>query len=198
MREKEIDTWDGGKGTWGGRERGWVLFLYGGVHKNGYGRGVLLGEKIGYQVVRLGKSFGVLPGMAPGVYRVDNCSWLEILAAWSLVIGKTMKYNMMIGTSMACPHVTGIVAFIKVVHPSSSPSAVNSAIMTMGSTRSLYLVILRESVNVWNLQQWWVSSMIVLESMTIHFEVATIWVDQLGGSIWVDFRNGKWAGPTGL
>nr|GEZ55169.1 hypothetical protein [Tanacetum cinerariifolium] len=53
----------------------------------------------------------------------------------------------------------------------------------MGSTRSLYSVILRESVNVWNLQRWWVSSMIVLEAMTIHFEVATIWVNQLGGSI---------------
>nr|GEX11804.1 hypothetical protein [Tanacetum cinerariifolium] len=30
MREKEIDTWDGGKGTWRGQERGWVLFLYSG------------------------------------------------------------------------------------------------------------------------------------------------------------------------
>nr|GFB29591.1 hypothetical protein [Tanacetum cinerariifolium] len=58
--------------------------------------------------------------------------------------------------------------------------------------------VLRESGNVWNLQRWWVSSMIVLELMTIHFEVATIWVDQLGGSVRVDFRNGEWAGPTGL
>ncbi|GJS24136.1 histidine kinase 1-like protein, partial [Tanacetum coccineum] len=33
-------------------------------------------------------------------------------------------------TSMACPHVTGIVALIKVVHPSSSPSAIKSTIMT--------------------------------------------------------------------
>nr|GEX38541.1 hypothetical protein [Tanacetum cinerariifolium] len=49
--------------------------------------------------------------------------------------------------------------------------------------------VLRESVNVWNLQRWWVSSMIMLEAMTIHFEVASIWVDQLGGSVWVDFRN---------
>nr|GEX06543.1 subtilisin-like protease SBT3.9 [Tanacetum cinerariifolium] len=55
-------------------------------------------------------------------------SRLEILATWSSAIGKTMKYNVMIGTSMACPHVIGIVAFIKVVHPSSSPSVVNSAI----------------------------------------------------------------------
>nr|GEX97849.1 reverse transcriptase domain-containing protein [Tanacetum cinerariifolium] len=37
----------------------------------------------------------------------------------------------------------------------------------------------------------WVSSMIALESMIIHFEVATIWVDQLGGSVWVDFKSGE-------
>nr|GFA44969.1 hypothetical protein [Tanacetum cinerariifolium] len=54
----------------------------------------------------------------------------------------------------------------------------------VGSTRSLYSVVLRKSVNIWNLQRWWVSSMIVLEAMTIHFEVATIWVNQLGGSVW--------------
>nr|GEZ69235.1 retrovirus-related Pol polyprotein from transposon TNT 1-94 [Tanacetum cinerariifolium] len=61
-----------------------------------------------------------------------------------------------------------------------------------------HAVVLKESVNVWNLQRWWVSSMIVLEAMTIHFEITTIWVDQLGSSVWVDFRNGEWAGPTGL
>nr|GEX92153.1 hypothetical protein [Tanacetum cinerariifolium] len=38
----------------------------------------------------------------------------------------------------------------------------------------------------------------VLEAMTIHFEVATIWVYQLGGSIRIDFSNGEWTGPTGL
>nr|GEX44846.1 hypothetical protein [Tanacetum cinerariifolium] len=30
MREKGCASWDRGKRTWGGRERGWVLFLYGG------------------------------------------------------------------------------------------------------------------------------------------------------------------------
>nr|GEW40801.1 putative RNA-directed DNA polymerase [Tanacetum cinerariifolium] len=30
MREKGCAIWDRGNSTWGGRERGWVLFLYGG------------------------------------------------------------------------------------------------------------------------------------------------------------------------
>ncbi|GKE37256.1 subtilisin-like protease SBT3.9, partial [Tanacetum coccineum] len=57
---------------------------------------------------------------------------LEILAAWSPAIGPKIKYNVMSGTSMACPHVTDILALIKAVHPSSSPSAIKSAIMTTG------------------------------------------------------------------
>nr|GEV71349.1 hypothetical protein [Tanacetum cinerariifolium] len=59
-------------------------------------------------------------------------------------------------------------------------------------------VVLRESGNVRNLQWWWVSSMIVLESMTINFKIATIWVDQLHSTVRVDFRDGEWARPTGF
>ncbi|XP_050229804.1 subtilisin-like serine-protease S [Mercurialis annua] len=54
---------------------------------------------------------------------------LNILAAWSPAVGR-MHFNVLSGTSMACPHVTGIVALIKAVNPSWSPSAIKSAIMT--------------------------------------------------------------------
>ncbi|PIA26305.1 hypothetical protein AQUCO_09500044v1 [Aquilegia coerulea] len=54
---------------------------------------------------------------------------LNILAAWSPATGN-MNFNVLSGTSMACPHVTGIAALIKAVYPSWSPSAIKSAIMT--------------------------------------------------------------------
>ncbi|XP_009101347.2 subtilisin-like protease SBT4.2 isoform X1 [Brassica rapa] len=63
---------------------------------------------------------------APGV---------NILAAYSpmsptAVPGQSMDYYFMSGTSMACPHVGGVAAYIKTFHPDWSPSAVKSAIMT--------------------------------------------------------------------
>ncbi|KAJ4720886.1 cucumisin-like [Melia azedarach] len=68
---------------------------------------------------------------APGV---------SILAAWSLlnpvseVKGDTryVPYNIKSGTSMPCPHATGAAAYIKSFHPSWSPAAIKSALMTTG------------------------------------------------------------------
>ncbi|XP_020577963.1 subtilisin-like protease SBT5.3 isoform X2 [Phalaenopsis equestris] len=58
--------------------------------------------------------------MAPG---------LNILAAWSPA-AKNMMFNIISGTSMSCPHVTGLVALIKSVYPNWSPAAIKSAVMT--------------------------------------------------------------------
>ncbi|KAF9598132.1 hypothetical protein IFM89_025546 [Coptis chinensis] len=61
----------------------------------------------------------------------------NILAAWSPVApptvssdARSVKYNMMSGTSMSCPHVTGAAAYVKTFHPDWSPSAIKSALMT--------------------------------------------------------------------
>nr|GMC93316.1 subtilisin-like protease SBT3.9 [Ipomoea batatas] len=68
--------------------------------------------------------------LTPEILKPDIAApGLNILAAWSPAIAD-MNFNVLSGTSMACPHVTGIVALIKAVHPSWSPSAIKSAIMT--------------------------------------------------------------------
>ncbi|KAF2292678.1 hypothetical protein GH714_026669 [Hevea brasiliensis] len=67
--------------------------------------------------------------IAPGV---------NIIAAWPENLGPTglpedsrrVNFTVMSGTSMACPHVSGIAALIRSAHPRWSPAAVKSAIMT--------------------------------------------------------------------
>ncbi|PSR88215.1 Subtilisin-like protease [Actinidia chinensis var. chinensis] len=67
--------------------------------------------------------------VAPGV---------RVIAAYSEAqyIGEnqTIPYMTLDGTSMACPHVSGIVA-LKKLHPDWSPAAIKSAIMTTARTR---------------------------------------------------------------
>ncbi|KAJ1386920.1 Peptidase S8/S53 domain [Sesbania bispinosa] len=70
---------------------------------------------------------------APGV---------NILAAYSLATSpsnlpsdrRRVPFNMQQGTSMSCPHVAGIVGLLKTLHPSWSPAAIKSAIMTTATT----------------------------------------------------------------
>ncbi|KAK1261297.1 Subtilisin-like protease [Acorus gramineus] len=67
--------------------------------------------------------------VAPGV---------NILAAWSGEASPTglredprrVKFNILSGTSMSCPHVAGIAALLKARHPDWSPAAIKSALMT--------------------------------------------------------------------
>lgn len=69
---------------------------------------------------------------------------MEILAAFSEMASpsdfsydeRSLKYNILSGTSMACPHVTGAAAFIKSNHPDWSASAIKSALMTTGNLLS--------------------------------------------------------------
>ncbi|KAL5570117.1 hypothetical protein UlMin_026692 [Ulmus minor] len=56
--------------------------------------------------------------VAPGV---------NILAAWS---GALVNFNILSGTSMSCPHVSGLAALLKARHPNWSPAAIKSALMT--------------------------------------------------------------------
>ncbi|XP_010943371.1 subtilisin-like protease 4 [Elaeis guineensis] len=59
--------------------------------------------------------------VAPGV---------SILAAWP----NANTFNFLSGTSMATPHVSGIVSLLKKIHPQWTPAAIKSAIMTTAYT----------------------------------------------------------------
>ncbi|KAI3960991.1 hypothetical protein MKW92_048131 [Papaver armeniacum] len=74
--------------------------------------------------------------VTPDIIKPDiTAPGVRILAAWSPVSikstgGRSVDYNINSGTSMACPHASAIAAMIKSHHPSWSPSAIKSAIMT--------------------------------------------------------------------
>jgi subtilisin family serine protease len=56
---------------------------------------------------------------------------LNILAAWPpKADSATGPFNIISGTSMATPHISGVAALIKSIHPDWSPSAIKSAILT--------------------------------------------------------------------
>ncbi|XP_028783655.1 subtilisin-like protease SBT3.9 isoform X1 [Neltuma alba] len=72
--------------------------------------------------------------LTPEILKPDvTAPGLNILAAWSPA-KRNIMYNILSGTSMSCPHVTGIAALVKAVHPLWSPSAIKSAIMTTATT----------------------------------------------------------------
>ncbi|KAL8032358.1 hypothetical protein ABFX02_13G090700 [Erythranthe guttata] len=75
----------------------------------------------------------------PNILKPDiTAPGLNILAAWSeaappLVIpsdNRVTKYQLASGTSMSCPHVAGVAALIKAIHPDWSSAAIRSALMT--------------------------------------------------------------------
>ncbi|XP_057844172.2 subtilisin-like serine-protease S isoform X2 [Cryptomeria japonica] len=68
--------------------------------------------------------------LTPDILKPDiTAPGLNILAAWTQV-NKDIDFNIVSGTSMACPHVTGMAALIKAAQPSWTPSAIKSALMT--------------------------------------------------------------------
>ncbi|XP_051119425.1 subtilisin-like protease [Andrographis paniculata] len=80
--------------------------------------------------------------VSPGILKPDIIGpGSSILAAWPKSVdpyrhGRS-TFNMFTGTSMSCPHLSGIAALIKSDHPDWSPAMIQSAIMTSASQTNL-------------------------------------------------------------
>lgn len=99
------------------------------------------GTQLGVQpspVVAAFSSRGPNP-ITPDILKPDLIApGVNILAGWTGAAGPTglqedtrrVSFNIVSGTSMSCPHVSGLAALVKGVHFDWSPAAVKSALMT--------------------------------------------------------------------
>lgn len=74
-------------------------------------------------------------GTSPGILKPDIIGpGVNILAAWPIsvenITGTKSSFNIVSGTSMSCPHLSGVAALLKNSHPDWSPAIIKSAIMT--------------------------------------------------------------------
>jgi len=87
---------------------------------------------------------------APGV---------SVIAAYTEAQGPTNKefdnrrvqFNSLSGTSMPCPHISGIAGLLRTLYPSWSPAAIKSAIMTAAKKKLfkfLYFISFLESQEI--------------------------------------------------
>ncbi|KAF9614894.1 hypothetical protein IFM89_020991 [Coptis chinensis] len=78
---------------------------------------------------------------SPGILKPDIIGpGVSVLAAWPLSLDNSSTaatFNIISGTSMSCPHLSGIAALIKSAHPDWSPAAIKSAIMTSADLHNL-------------------------------------------------------------
>lgn len=104
-------------------------------------KGTVLGVKPS-PVVAAFSSRGPNP-ITPEILKPDVIApGVNILAAWTGSAGpselksdtRVVDFNIVSGTSMSCPHVSGLAALLKAQHPEWSPAAIRSALMTTAYT----------------------------------------------------------------
>ncbi|MED6208520.1 Subtilisin-like protease SBT5.3 [Stylosanthes scabra] len=81
--------------------------------------------------------------IVPEILKPDiTAPGVSVIAAYTEDEGPTnqmfdkrrIPYNSVSGTSMSCPHISGVVGLLKTMYPSWSPAAIKSAIMTTATT----------------------------------------------------------------
>ncbi|KAJ6385977.1 hypothetical protein OIU77_029023 [Salix suchowensis] len=87
--------------------------------------------------------------ISPTVLKPDIAApGVNILASWSPAASPAMTgkeilpldFKIESGTSMSCPHISGIVALLKATHPTWSPAAIKSALITTASIERMNMV----------------------------------------------------------
>ncbi|KAK4710911.1 hypothetical protein R3W88_005424 [Solanum pinnatisectum] len=82
----------------------------------------------------------------PNILKPDiTAPGFNILAAWSEASSplyipedrRVVKYSIDSGTSMSCPHVSGVIALLKSIHPDWSSAAIRSALMTTSTINNV-------------------------------------------------------------
>ncbi|EYU18559.1 hypothetical protein MIMGU_mgv1a019487mg [Erythranthe guttata] len=79
---------------------------------------------------------------SPGILKPDIIGpGVNILAAWHNSVENNTNtksnFNVISGTSMSCPHLSGVAALLKSAHPDWSPATIKSAIMTTADQTNL-------------------------------------------------------------
>ncbi|CAE5972686.1 unnamed protein product [Arabidopsis arenosa] len=81
--------------------------------------------------------------VAPQILKPDiTAPGVSVIAAYTAAVSPTdqqfdprrLLFNAISGTSMSCPHISGIAGLLKTRYPSWSPAAIRSAIMTTATT----------------------------------------------------------------
>ncbi|KAG9455068.1 hypothetical protein H6P81_007972 [Aristolochia fimbriata] len=114
------------------------LLAYLSIEKNAVAN---IGRTVTVLRVKPSPAMAVFSSMGPNVITQEiikpdiTAPGLNILAAWSPVGldsagGRSVDYNIISGTSMSCPHVSGAAAILKSYRPHWSPAAIKSALMT--------------------------------------------------------------------
>ncbi|XP_015872771.2 subtilisin-like protease SBT1.4 [Ziziphus jujuba] len=105
-------------------------------------RGTVIGSSPPAPKVASFSSRGPNP-LTPEILKPDIIApGVNILAAWTGSTSPTdldidprrVEFNIISGTSMSCPHVSGIAALLRKAHPDWSPSAIKSALVTTAYT----------------------------------------------------------------